>query len=126
MNAAAFDLFAEGSIDVIHDTVDMHIKLAPFGTINKIFSSIPYLGYVLTGKTKSLLDYPFSIVGKIGSPDVKYNPLIDTITSLTGYIKRLVTGREEMIQNINDQQLMDVAHKKNFIMQMEKELAPLH
>ena len=126
MNAPAFDLFAEGSLDVLHDNVNMQVKLAPFGTINKLFSSIPFLGYVLTGKTKSLFDYTLSVVGKIGSPDVQYTPLVDTIDSLTGYVKRLVTGREEIKQEINAQQKVDIDHKKSFILRMDKELVPLH
>ena len=126
MDAPAFDLFAEGSVDLLQDTVNMQVKLAPFGTINKLFSSIPFFGYILTGKTKSIFDYTFSVVGKIGSPDVKYTPLIGTVQSLTGYVKRLVSSRKEVKENINSHLKLDMDRKKSFILRMNKELSQLH
>jgi hypothetical protein len=126
MDASAFDLFAEGSVDILQDTVQMQVKLAPFGTMNKLFSSIPFFGYILTGKSKSLFDYTLSVVGKIGSPNVKYTPLINTVESLTGYVKRLVSKREEVKKKINAQLQVDMAEKQMFITQMKNELADLH
>lgn len=125
MDASAFDIFSEGTIDIINDTINMKVKLAPFDTFNKLFSSIPYLGYVLTGKSKSLFDYILSVTGKIGSPDVQYTPLAGTIESLTGYIQRLVSGREEVNKEVNNQLKVDIARKNSFILRMEQELAPL-
>lgn len=125
MNASAFDILSEGNVNIISDTIKMKVKLAPFGTINKLFSSIPYLGYVLTGKSKSLFDYTFSVAGKIGSPDVQYTPLAGTIESLTGYVQRLVSGREEVNKEVNSHQKVDMARKNSFILRMEQELAPL-
>ena len=125
MDASAFDIFSEGTIDIINDTVNMKVKLAPFDTFNKLISSIPYLGYVLTGKSKSLFDYILSVTGKIGSPDVEYTPLAGTIESLTGYVQRLVSGREEVNKEVNSQLKVDIARKNSFILRMEHELAPL-
>ncbi len=125
MDASAFDIFSEGTIDIINDTINMKVKLAPFDTFNKLFSSIPYLGYVLTGKSKSLFDYILSVTGKIGSPDVEYTPLAGTIESLTGYVQRLVSGREEVNKEVNSQLKVDIARKNSFILRMEQELAPL-
>ncbi len=126
MDASAFDIFAQGTIDALHDKIDMKVKLAPFGTINKIFSSIPYLGYVLTGKSKSLFDYLLSVKGTIKDPDVQYLPLKGTLKSLSGYIKRLVSGRDKVSKDINKQLQKDIAEKNNFIRLMKKQLAPLH
>ncbi|MEA2115419.1 MAG: AsmA-like C-terminal domain-containing protein [Thermodesulfobacteriota bacterium] len=125
MDASAFNIFSEGTIDIINDTINMKVKLAPFDTLNKLFSSIPYLGYVLTGKSKSLFDYILSVTGKIGSPDVQYTPLAGTIESLTGYVQRLVSGREEVNKEVNNQLKVDIARKNSFILRMEQELAPL-
>ncbi len=126
MDADAFDIFSEGWADLLENTVNMQVKLAPFGTVNKIFSSIPFLGYILTGKTKSLFDYSFSLIGKIGSPEVKYTPLVDTVTSITGYVKRLVSGRKEIKQVINTHLKTDMARKESFIQRTGKELSVLH
>ena len=125
MDASAFDIFSDGTIDIINDTINMKVKLAPFDTFNKLLSSIPFLGFVLTGKSKSLFDYTLSVSGKIGSPDVQYTPLTGTIESLTGYVQRLVSGREEVNKEVNSQLKVDMARKNSFILRMEQELAPL-
>jgi len=125
MDASAFDIFGEGNVDMLDETIDMKIKLAPFGTINKLFSSIPYLGYILTGKTKSLFDYSFSVTGKTKDPAVEYSPLANSVDSLTGYVKRLVSGKQEIQQEINANLKEDMVRKKSFILRMNRELAPL-
>ncbi len=125
MRAPAFDSLSTGSIDVEKNTIKMLVKLTPFGTISKIVSAIPYLGYVLTGKSGGLVDYTFSVNGVVGEPKVEYIPLRGTITSLTGYLKRLATGRKEVKAEVNSQLRQDMLRKKTFIQQMDKELAPL-
>jgi hypothetical protein len=125
MRAPAFDSLSKGSIDVKKDTINMLVKLTPFGTISKIVSAIPYLGYVLTGKSGGLVDYTFSVNGILGSPKVEYIPLKGTIESLTGYLKRLATGRKEVKAEVNSQLRQDMLRKKSFILRMDKELAPL-
>ncbi len=126
MDSPVFDLFAEGKLDIPHDTIAMKVKLAPFGTISKILSSIPFFGYVFTGKTKSLIDYTLSVQGKIDDPEVKYVPLAGTFESLTGYLKRVVTRREEVRKDVNDAVEENMARQKEFIGFMQRELAPLH
>ena len=125
MDASAFDLFAEGDVDANTNSINMKVKLAPFGTLNKLFSAIPYLGFVLTGKSKSLFDYALSVKGNIEDPDVQYVPLKGTIKSLTGYIKRLVTAREKVKKEVNSQLKEDIANKNSFILRIKNELAPL-
>ena len=126
MDASAFDLFAQGKIDALQEKIDMEVKVAPFGTIDKIIRSIPYLGFVLTGKSKSLFDYSLSVKGKIEDPEVHYVPLKNTFKSLTGYVKRLVTGREDVQKEINSQLKEDMDRKNKFILLMKDKLAPLH
>jgi hypothetical protein len=125
MDAAAFDLFAEGYVDPLKDNMEMTVKLAPFGTINKILSAIPYLGFVLTGKSKSLFDYTLSVKGPLGDAEVKYIPLKGTMESLTGYLKRLVSKREDVKKEINMHLQEDMARKNSFIIRMKNEFAPL-
>lgn len=125
MDASAFDIFSEGKIDMVDDTLHMKVKLAPFDTFNKMFSSIPYLGYVLTGKSRSLFDYTFSVTGKIKNPKVEYIPLAGTVESLTGYIHRLVSARKEVTKEVNNQLKEDMARKNAFIKLVNNELAQL-
>ncbi|RUM37716.1 MAG: hypothetical protein DSY70_09360 [Desulfobulbus sp.] len=126
MDASAFDIFAQGKINGLKNTLDMEVKIAPFGTINKIIRSIPFLGFVLTGKSKSLFDYSLLVKGDLENPDVSYIPLKDTFKSLTGYIKRLLIGREGVQKEINSQLKEDMQRKNEFILLMKKTLAPLH
>lgn len=126
MDASAFDLFGQGKIDAMRKKIDMEVKVAPFGTIDKIIRSIPYLGFVLTGKSQSLFDYSLSVKGNLEDPEVHYVPLKNTFKSLTGYIKRLVTGREDVQKKINSQLKEDMERKSKFILLMKDKLAPLH
>ena len=125
MDSPAFDLFAEGTINVVQKTVDMQLKMAPFGTISKLFGFIPYLGYVLTGKSGGLIDYLFSVKGKFGSLNVQYTPLKGTLDSLFGYVKRLVSEREKIKKEVNDFIKIDMIRQKIFKEDMKKKLAPL-
>ena len=121
MNAPAFDCFVQGKIDLIRNTVQAQVKLTPFGTISKIVKAIPYIGYVLTGKSGGLFDYSFSVLGELASPEVEYTPLVHTIDSLTGYVKRLVQGREEVAETVNEQMAEDLQEKEAFIRKMKRE-----
>jgi hypothetical protein len=56
---------------IINDAIKMNVKMAPFGTFNKLLISISYLVYILTGKSKSLFDCTISVIGKVGSPYVQ-------------------------------------------------------
>jgi hypothetical protein len=125
MDAPVLDVFAEGRVDVPSDMIDMQVKLAPFGTISRFLSSIPFIGFVVTGKTKSLFDYTLSVKGKIENPDVRYIPLAGTFESLTGYIKRLVTSREEIKKEVNDKVAENLSRQRKFIQYMKQELAAL-
>ena len=122
MDAPVFDFFAEGTVDILHNTINMNGKFAPFGTVSKIITAIPYLGYIFTGKTKSLFDFSLSIKGQLDDPTINYIPLMGTIKSLAGYIKRLVTSREEIHKNVNAQVKEDMYRRNGFVQYMKKEL----
>jgi hypothetical protein len=126
MDAPVFDLFAEGTVDIPRQYIEMQVKLAPFGTISKIFSSIPFFGYVFTGKTRSLVDYSLSVKGKLGDPVVRYVPLAGTFDSLTGYLKRLVSRKEEVKKKVNNAAAENLERQRNFIGFMQRELSSLH
>ena len=126
MDSPVFDIFAEGTIDMLQHTINMQLKMAPFGTISNFFSAIPYLGYVFTGKSGGLIDYSFIVKGKTESPDVQYIPLKGTFESLFGYVKRLVSERKKVEKEVNAFIKGDMLRQKIFKEDMREKLAPLH
>ena len=78
----------KGQFNLIDKEVDLGLEIHPLGTIDKIVSSIPVAGWLLTGENKALLTAHFSVKGKAGDASVEAMPL-DTLAEPTiGLLKR--------------------------------------
>lgn len=65
------------------------LGVQPLVTLDSLVSKIPIVGYILTGKDKTLLVYYFKVEGPISSPEVKYIPLKKWGNSIMGYVTRI-------------------------------------
>ena len=76
MRSPVFNAVARGSLNIPKNwMIDLDLGAQPLGTIDSIISKIPVIGYILTGKNKSLVIYYFKIEGPLSNPTVKYVPL---------------------------------------------------
>lgn len=66
----ALKIFMEGKVDLRSGKVDLTVLVAPFRTFDVLLSNIPLLGYVLTGKSKTFLSFPFKVEGDYRQPEV--------------------------------------------------------
>jgi hypothetical protein len=89
MQSPVFNAAAQGKIDLLAKRVDYDIGTQPLGTMDTIFSNIPILGYILTGKEKSLLVYYFNVKGPLRDPEVKYVPGKNWATGTLQFLKRI-------------------------------------
>jgi len=64
-----------GSYDYIHDNMDFTLGIQPLQTVDKVVSHIPIVGWILTGKDKTLLTTYFEIKGKTNNPQVSAIPV---------------------------------------------------
>jgi hypothetical protein len=89
MKSPVFNAAAKGTGDLTKKWVDVDLGVQPLGTIDWIVSKVPIVGYILTGKGKSLLIYYFKVNGPLSEPEVKYIPLKNLGGSTVDFFKRL-------------------------------------
>ena len=89
MKSPVLNGVAQGTIDFAGKRVDYNLGIQPLGTVDWMVSKIPVIGYILTGKEKTMLIYHFKVKGPLLEPDVKYVPLKNLGGSLVGFFKRL-------------------------------------
>ncbi|MBI5455223.1 MAG: AsmA-like C-terminal domain-containing protein, partial [Deltaproteobacteria bacterium] len=91
---------ATGEIDFPDKNIDALLALHPFVTIDKIISSIPLAGWIITGKEKSTVSMYFSVEGPLKKPDVDPVPIKSISDPVLGILERLIEAPGEIIQEI--------------------------
>jgi len=89
MKSPVLNGVAQGTIDFAGKRVDYNLGIQPLGTVDWMVSKIPVLGYIFTGKEKTVLVYHFKVEGPLLKPDVRYVPLKNLGGSVIGFFKRL-------------------------------------
>ncbi len=89
MESPVFNAAATGRVDLNNLEVDFDVGTEPLGTIDLLVSKIPVIGYILTGKEKSILVYYFKVKGPLFKPKVSYVPLKNLGNSMISFIRRL-------------------------------------
>lgn len=88
---------AVGSIDIVDVTTDSILAMHPFVTIDKVISSIPLAGWVLTGEEKSTVSLYFRVKGPLKDPDINPMPVEQMGKKVFGIFQRLLELPFEMI-----------------------------
>ena len=89
-----------GTIDLNRDDLQMEIKLHPLGTLDSLVSSIPLIGYILTGKDKSIVVYSLDVAGSLSNPLITNEPLKNISKSALGYFERMVSTPERILKTL--------------------------
>lgn len=89
VDSEAMRISAVGSYDVPGGDVDMRVGVMPFVAVDKVISSIPVAGHVLTGENKSLLASYYEVKGPLDDPDVTAVPFESLAAGIGGIFKRL-------------------------------------
>ncbi len=90
IDSEAMRISAVGDYNVAEAAIDMKIGVMPFRTIDRLATSIPVFGEVLTGENKALLGLYFTAEGPVGGPDVKAIPLQSIAGGIGGLLKRIL------------------------------------
>jgi uncharacterized protein YhdP len=100
----AINISAVGRLDFVNDNLDFTLGLQPLQTVDKVVSHIPIVGWILTGKEKTLITTYFEIKGKSAEPKVTAIPVKSLSKGVLGIFKRvfqlpgkLVTDTGEVI-----------------------------
>ena len=100
MKSPVFNAAAQGTVDIPKKWVDFDLGVQPLGTIDSLVSKIPIVGYILTGKKKTLLVYYFKVNGPLPRPEVRYIPLKNLGSSVVGFIKRVFFTPERLLEEL--------------------------
>jgi uncharacterized protein YhdP len=71
----AMNMSLIGKHDFIRDNMELTLGIQPLQTVDKVVSHIPIVGWILTGKDKSLITTYFEIKGKSANPQVSAVPV---------------------------------------------------
>lgn len=89
MKSPTINIGATGNIDFNNQKIDMDVVAAPLVTIDSLVSSLPFVGYILTGNDRALLSYYLKVKGGLESPETSYIPLRNIPSSILGYLQRI-------------------------------------
>ena len=85
----ALNISAIGKVDLVKDELDATIGVKPLQTVDKVLSHIPIVGWILTGKNKSLITAYFEAKGKLEDPQVTPIPVQSMAKGVFNIFKRV-------------------------------------
>jgi uncharacterized protein involved in outer membrane biogenesis len=89
IDSDAINISAIGKFDLPEEKLDLTIGVKPLQTVDKIVSHIPIVGWVLTGKNKSLVTAYFEARGSWDNPHVKAISLKSLAKGVFNIFKRV-------------------------------------
>ncbi len=85
----ALNISAIGKVDLVKGELDTTIGVKPLQTVDKVLSHIPIVGWILTGKNKSLITAYFEAKGKLEDPQVTPIPVQSMAKGVFNIFKRV-------------------------------------
>lgn len=89
LDSDAINISAVGSADMLKSELNMTIGAQPLQTVDKVVSRIPIVGWVLTGKKKTLVTAYFEAKGNWDDPAVTAIPMRSMTKGVFDIFKRL-------------------------------------
>ncbi len=99
MQSPIFNMAGNGYLDLNNDKVDLNLVISPLGTIDMLLTKIPVVGYVLTGKEKSIITFYLKVHGSQSKPKIKYVPFQHWPASIFGFVKRTLMTPGRLLRN---------------------------
>ena len=89
ISSNAMNISMVGKHDFINDNLDFIVGIQPLQTVDKVVSKIPIVGWILTGKEKTLITAYFEVKGKSSAPNVSAIPVSSIGQGVLGIFKRI-------------------------------------
>lgn len=89
ISSNAMNISFVGRHDMVNDKLNMTVGVQPLQTVDKVVSRIPIVGWILTGKEKSLISTYFEVKGKSSAPEVTAIPVTSLGKGVLGIFKRV-------------------------------------
>ncbi|MRR06333.1 MAG: DUF748 domain-containing protein [Deltaproteobacteria bacterium] len=71
IDSSAINISMVGEFDLVKEQMKVIVGVKPLQTIDKVVSHLPVVGWVLTGKNKSLISTYFEATGSLDNPEIK-------------------------------------------------------
>jgi hypothetical protein len=98
IDGSSMKLIGQGDVDLIKKELDLTVLVAPLKTADAIFSQIPVLGKIVTGKDGTLLSIPFGVKGELKDPKITALPATAVGSGMLGILKRTLEFPVDVIQ----------------------------
>ena len=85
----AINMSIIGNADIVKEELDLTIGVQPLQTVDKIVNRIPVVGWLLTGKDKSVLAAYFEAKGKWADPKVSVIPVKSMAKGVLNIFRRV-------------------------------------
>ncbi len=102
IHSEAMNLSLVGSQGLVEDYLDFTLGVMPLRTVDKVITSIPVAGWVLTGEDKALLTAYFKIEGSNEDPKVSVIPVDSISNTVLGIFKRTLGLPGKLVKDIGD------------------------
>jgi uncharacterized protein YhdP len=106
IDSNAMNISIIGEFDLVKEQMNVTVGVKPLQTLDKVVSHIPVVGWVLTGKNKSLITTYFQATGSLDNPEVKSitaksmaKGVFNIFSRLFSLPAKLVTDTGEVIIN---------------------------
>jgi len=97
IDSDSMKITAVGDIDIKVKQVDMIVGVQPFQTVDKIISSIPLAGRILTGDKKALIVFYYTVKGEMAEPKITAVPFESIGEGVLGIFKRLLLTPQKLL-----------------------------
>jgi uncharacterized protein involved in outer membrane biogenesis len=101
IDSDAMRITTVGGIDIKTKQIDMIVGVQPFQTVDKIISSIPLAGRILTGDKKALIVFYYTVEGDMNDPEITAVPFESLGEGILGVFKRLLSTPKELLSPKN-------------------------
>jgi len=89
VDSNAINISTVGKFDLARNELDLTIGVQPLQTVDKVVSRIPIVGWILTGKDRTLVTTYFEAKGPIEDPRVTAIPVKSLAKGVFNIFKRV-------------------------------------
>ncbi len=102
IDSNAINITMVGEFDLVKEQMKVTVGVKPLQTIDKVVSHLPFVGWVLTGKNKSLITTYFEATGSLDNPEVKSIAAQSMAKGVFNIFKRLFSLPAKLVTNTGD------------------------
>ncbi len=102
IHSDAMNISMVGWQGIVQDNMDFTLGIMPLGTVDKVITSIPLAGWVLTGENKAFLTAYFKLTGNSEDPNVSAIPIDSLSDTVLGVFRRTFGLPGKLIKDIRD------------------------